>query len=302
MPYLARLQAGWQTWQQQYLAKHLPAHYAVQLRQAHIFVVPTLWGLSWLGLSVLCFVIGTNYQNNLVLLLSGWLFGVWLISALLGFFNLYRCHLSAEEHIDALALQPWFFELQCSKPISGVRIWSPWAGSLQVDATKQGVLKLTVNPCQRQAKALGRLRVSSLYPLALFDCRSYPDFATEVWLYPAPMLQPTLPQANALQQQGTDVDQLREFRLGDPPQRIDWRRRLSPPYPWLVREFSEQTSPLMLQAPVCTEALASHFAALIDQAMAEGQPVGLTLSSLRLEPQRGPEHRQQLMRALAAWR
>ena len=98
------------TWQQpkqwfrrriwHWLAKRQSAKPAVELNQRFLFVFPTSYGFSLLGLAVLLYLLGTNYQNNLILLISYLLLSVFLLSIVLTYQNLsgltVQCPSSAE--------------------------------------------------------------------------------------------------------------------------------------------------------------------------------------------------------------
>jgi len=62
----ASLTQRWSRW----ISKRLPAQKQITLSHKGIFILPSGFGLVWIGLIVLLYLFGTNYQNNLVIGLS----------------------------------------------------------------------------------------------------------------------------------------------------------------------------------------------------------------------------------------
>ena len=59
-----------------YLERRQPASTSLKLRQNILYVLPTRYGLAMLLLAVILYLLGSNYQNNLILLLSFLLIGL----------------------------------------------------------------------------------------------------------------------------------------------------------------------------------------------------------------------------------
>lgn len=76
----------WLTW----LDKRIPANATHQLTMQSIFVLPTVFGWGFLITAIGLFLLGTNYQNNLMLLLSYTLMSLQLLALFHSYLNFAR--------------------------------------------------------------------------------------------------------------------------------------------------------------------------------------------------------------------
>ncbi|MEX1056863.1 MAG: hypothetical protein WED11_03970, partial [Natronospirillum sp.] len=83
-----------------------PASGTVALGQKHIFIMPNRYGIGLLMLVLLLFLMGTNYQNNLVLALAFWLLSVFILSILLTYHNLSGLRLNSGHGVPGHAQTP----------------------------------------------------------------------------------------------------------------------------------------------------------------------------------------------------
>ena len=83
------LQGYWNKW----LNKRIPAATQHHLNHQNIFIFPAKFGLLFLSLCVLLFLLGTNYQNNLMLLLCYFLLAIFLVNLLASYINFARIDL-----------------------------------------------------------------------------------------------------------------------------------------------------------------------------------------------------------------
>lgn len=286
-------------WRDRYLARHLPSAPSVTLGQQQLFVFPTALGGVWLGLIALCYLLGTNYQNNLILLLAYWLLAVWLLAIVLAFRNLYQLALSTVADVDGQAEQAINVSICLSRACQGLYLQYPEMPAIRLDSNTTMVLPAL----PRGSYPLQRFKIWSVHPLGLIRCWTYPQLACRVWVYPKPQLVAELHARDSMPQDSDDsIDGLRDYQTGDAMRRIDWPR-LARQQRLVVRDFasSQAQDPTMLSASHCNEVLASHFAAVIRDAQASAQPIGMQLPHCQLGYGNSREHYQQLLRALAAW-
>lgn len=83
------LQNYWNRW----LNKRIPAATQHHLNHHNIFIFPAKFGLLFLSLCLLLFLLGTNYQNNLMLLLCYFLLALFLVNLLASYINFARIDL-----------------------------------------------------------------------------------------------------------------------------------------------------------------------------------------------------------------
>lgn len=296
-----RVTRAWQRWRDRYLAKHLPASTQVDLKQHQLFVFPTPLGAMWLGLVLLCYLLGTNYQNNLVLLLSYWLLSVWIVCIVLAFRNLHRLQLKSLPLVEGFVSEYHAWCIELSRP--AIALYARTDGSTIQARAQHQQLHLQLNAAQRSARALPRIKIWSDYPLGLIRCWSYPQLAGQQLVYPAPLLMAGFRAASANNAGSNDtVDGVREYRKGDQIQRLDWGR-LARQQQLVVKTFAADTQADVqtLEATTCHEALASHFAAIVVEAQQTQQMLELKLPHAQLAADNSPTHYRHILRALATW-
>jgi uncharacterized protein (DUF58 family) len=169
---------------------------------------------------------------------------------------------------------------------------------------------LTLAAMPRGLQPLGRLTVSTQYPLGLFRAWCYLECDSSVLVYPSPGESWT-PEGEEGEETlngeygngNEDFVGLRHYQPGDQPSKIDWKsyardRGLN------TRLFSGQTSaPLWIdwqRAPGGdTEARISALARAVLDADARARLYGLKTPEGTIQPALGPLHRHQCLRHLA---
>jgi uncharacterized protein (DUF58 family) len=206
------LQRYWDKW----LNKRIPAATQHQLNHQNIFIFPAKFGLFFLSLCLLLFLLGTNYQNNVMLLLCYFLLALFLINLLASYINFAQIDLQIgkcpEVFVgDNLTIPLWlnannhdtcptngllYFKLQVVEHLSFKH--------LPLKHTKrqrsQSVTRIDVNDdafsnpinlsqkCQQRGKlTLSRVTVESFYPLGLYRCWTHLAFIHNVSVFPKPV-------------------------------------------------------------------------------------------------------------------
>lgn len=275
------------------------------LRQRVLFVFPTRFGFALLALVVLLYILGTNYQNNLVILL-GYLLLVLCISAiLLAFLNLHHTTVKAEVPSDAcvgdtvhIVLQLW---RASGLPQALTLGWQEESGSLVTGNSQL----LTLAAVKRGYHPIPRLKLQSVYPFGLVRCWSYVRLDARYWVFPVPRL------SNFSTQQYRDDSGNREewsgqrqYQPGDAWRQLDWKR-FSRQQQLLVHQYAAVNQPaaevwLSPDARIDSlEAQLSDLAAraqLLEQA---ARPFGLRLAQQEVAIGAGPAHLRQVLQALA---
>lgn len=291
----------WRRWRDRYLARHLPATAQVDLKQHQLFVFPTQLGAIWLGLVLLCYLLGTNYQNNLVLLLSYWLLSVWLVCIVLAFGNLHRLQVRSQPIVEGFVSEHQAWRLELSR--SAVALHARIEGQTQYVRAQQQHLDLQLRATHRGTFQLPRVKLWSDYPLGLIRCWSYPQLAGQQLVYPTPLFIAGLQkQASTAADSHDTVDGVRDYQPGDPMQRLDWGR-YARQQQLVVKTFAadQQADVQRLEAITCQEALASHFSAIVVHAQQTQQLLELQLPHATLSADNSPNHYRNILRALASW-
>ncbi len=190
---MSKLLNRWQQWrarwQRRWLDRRIPPARQITLGTRSLFILPTRMGLLYLLVLLAIYLLGTNYQNNLVLLLAYCLGSLFMAAMWLTHRNLLGLELLGGPLVlgEAGSQLPIRILVQSPRPVQALH-FSLNEGTLwlaQADAVASSVI-LPVSGSRRGPLHLGRLRVESRYPLGLFRCWSLLDLQLEGWLSPKP--------------------------------------------------------------------------------------------------------------------
>jgi uncharacterized protein (DUF58 family) len=286
-----------------WLERRQPATRSLQLSQRFLFVFPTAYGFAVIGLMLLLYLLGTNYQNNLILLQSYFLLGLLILSILLSFRNLSGLQLEAtaapavflgEEVTIQLRLQQLGERQQIQFQLDDFSILCP-----QLAET----LLLKIPSIRRGYFHIPRFLISSVHPFGLVRCWCYPLLNQHYWVYPKPQhednYQPPAADTGELQ-----WSHLSPYQQGDPLQRIDWKRLARQPQQPVVKVFSnvmpEQQRVLTLPplTGLALEQAVSSLTAQIVELSATRQSFALQLPTEYIAFGNDAEHRKRCLEAL----
>ncbi|MFQ2244966.1 DUF58 domain-containing protein [Aeromonas enteropelogenes] len=310
---------GWRhrrdAWQQRWLTRRIPPARQVTLGPRSLFILPTRLGLGYLLVMIAIYLLGTNYQNNLVLLIAYCLASLFMAAMWLTHRNLLGLSLLGGPMVlgEASQLLPIRVTVRALRPARALQ-FTLNEGSLwlaQADPAPASLI-LPVKGGRRGRVALNRLRVESRYPLGLFRCWSLLDLQLEAWLAPAPLYGSLLTGASQTEQAGQgqvvpatlgDFDTLREHRPGEPPSRIAWKQ-LAQGRGLLVKQFEEplQDDTHLSLSRVSGQDLEARLSVLAwwcSDFAKRGVPFTLTLASQTLGPESGPAFLHRCRLALA---
>ncbi|HDI1212666.1 TPA: DUF58 domain-containing protein [Aeromonas hydrophila] len=302
-------------WQQGWLARRIPPTRQITLQGRCLFILPTRLGLWYLLVMLAIYLLGTNYQNNLVLLVAYGLGSLFMVTMWLTHRNLLGLSLLGGPAVlgEAGSPLPIPITVRSERPLQALQ-FSLTEGRLwlaQVDAVPQPLLLQVLGP-RRGRLPLERLRVESRYPLGLFRCWTLLDLQLEGWLAPAPEYGPLRGEAaaDATGNRGQptpasmgDFDMLRAHQSGEPLSRVAWKQ-LAQGRGLLVKQFCEpgqDDTHLSLQR-VGGRDLEQRLAVLTwwcDDYAKRGIPFSLTLAGRTLGPDSGAAFLQHCRLALA---
>jgi uncharacterized protein (DUF58 family) len=294
-----------------YLDKRQPAATKVKLVQKLIFILPSRYGWWFLLLIILLYLLGTNYQNNLILLLSYLLLSLFLFSIAMCYHNMSGLTLScnnaaegyAQQQIDALitlSSKKQHFMLRFNfvgQPLPVVLQQLPAAVSLSLTAQRRGKY------------ALPRIKISSQYPFGLWQAWSYIALEQHYWVYPAAAshsrqtsgIMPAIKQQRIV----PSSDNLMPYRSGDSLRNLVWKRLARDPANPVVRQqhSAPETEPnWVVVAPASGDALERALCQACRQLLTleqAGERYGLQLPHLTVPLSSGPAHLQRCLQELA---
>lgn len=298
--------------------EHVSSAGRAQINGRRIYILPTRYGLIFAALLFVMLLGAVNYGNNPAHLLTFLLAGLGGNAIYLTWRNLRGLRLVCQGASPVFAGEPAQFLIELEKSEHerpAIQLAFEDSDGVLADlrpGSGRYAQRLTLTALPRGLHALGRLRVSTQYPLGLLRAWCYLECDLPVLVYPRPG-EPWTPSggegddtlSGELGTGNDDFMGLRGYHPGDQPSQIDWKsyardRGLN------TRMFSGQsTAPVWIdwqQAPGADlESRISALARAVVDADAGGRLYGLRTPHGTLRPARGPVHRHQCLRHLALY-
>lgn len=300
-------------WISHYLDKRQPAADKVVLTQKLIFILPSRYGCWFMLLTALLYLLGTNYQNNLILLLSYLMLSLFLLCIVLTYQNMsgltLQCPRAAEFFCDA----PGVATIALSSAKSHFMLQFNFIDQDALTLEQQvDTAALTIQQSVRGCYPLPRLKISSSYPFGLWRSWSYISLQQQYWVYPTPI-------AGQQQQFSSDdskstaehkttapsVDSLAPYRSGDSLRYLLWKRLARDPFNPVIRQqqHSPEAEPDWVEVPaVSGDALERALSIACQQLLAleqSGNRYGLKIAGTTIAQSNGPAHLQRCLQELA---
>jgi uncharacterized protein (DUF58 family) len=286
------------------------------VRGRQIYILPTRYGLLFAVLVIAVFVGAMNYGNNLAFLLAFQLAAVGHITMHQTWRNLRGLRLSATPLGRVYAGEPARFAVRLEAGDSRDR------PAVQIDGIAETALvdcgsgteaagTLGVPTLCRGRVGLGRVTLSTRYPLGLLRAWSYVDTDATAIVYPRAAASCDLPadptyggaEEGSLGVGADDFVGLRGYRPGDAPSRLDWKT-LARERGLHTRQFGGDRADrqwLSFDAleGMDTEQRLSMLCRGVLDAERGGRHYGLRLPGEVIEPGRGARHAERCLTALA---
>jgi len=310
-------------WFTRWIHKRIPAAQEQSLSHRKIFILPSRFGVWFIALCGLLFVLGTNYQNNLMRLLCTFLIALFLLHMLASYINFSRLR------IKALKIETTFAGKESCAPLmitfngkaaQGVLHFSWWRSQLK----DTGSALLSDDPTftnapftlnKRGHARLPRLSIRSDYPLGLFKCWTHLDLEQHLVVYPAPVkcevklyeLASDDDTHTSVKKGGfDDFHSLRDYSPSDPLSNVAWKQ-LAKTDDWLVKTFAQPVSSSgwitwASGTAQDTETRLGQLTYQIMQLYERNEMFGLTLPDLTISAGKGSAHMHKCFTALALYR
>lgn len=288
----------------------------IELNHRRVFILPSARGLSFALLLSLLWLIAFVYNNNLVYLLTFLLASVFFVTILHTYKALAGLVLQLGATRPVFAGEAAGFTLHIRNPDATpryqIQLMLESIETLTLPAHGKRAVTLYAATHRRGWHKLGKVTVTSSYPLGLFRAWSPLRFDISVLVYPKPAPESTpFPEtAVAEHQQGAykkaadDFYGLQTYQAGDPIKHIHWKA-----FAKGLGVYSKQYSgggsaqDVWLdyqQAPgLSTEERLSRLCRWILDAEQAGIRYGFKLPGLMLPPSIGEAHRNECLKALA---
>ncbi|QOL25386.1 DUF58 domain-containing protein [Thalassotalea sp. LPB0316] len=305
-----------------WLKQRIPPARQHVLSSQNIFIFPSVFGFAYLFMVLVIFLLGTNYQNNIILMFSFLLASLFVTTMLISFQNLNKLALSIKNSPQGFAHQLSYLKLEIKSAkshyflrfaVEPVTSDTPWLMIEQLNNEQQNCNVPLVHE-SRGVKSLGRLRIESSFPLGLFTTWTRLDLASELITFPQPK-QPShlthLYNNQAAQdggnfsnsQRGEDFYQLENYQPGQPLSQVAWKQ-LAKSQQWLSKGHTGQVShdiwfDYQHMPSALIEDKYSEMTALILEYSKLQQPFGIKLVNQTIAPEVGEHHQLTCLLALA---
>ena len=304
-------------WFQRWLERRIPRADAVVLRHKSIYVLPTRQGAAFMVLMLLLWVLGTNYQNNLILALAFLLISLVFVSVIHAFRNLSGLSLKGLRGAPTFVGELAEFELLASRA-HGARhesISLRWDAedATELDLIDRPEARITLSHRARQRGWLrpGHLLIESRFPLGLIRAWSWVHLDVQALVYPQPRSSRDVPLAHLTADSGEqlssesqeDFQGFRAYQPGAPLTHVAWKLYARGAGMHLKEYLGFQSEQVWLDWHRLTgldqETRLSQLCYWVLEFGKTTAEYGLRLPGVEIPLGRGPEHQSRVLRELA---
>ena len=289
------------------------------LTHRNLYILPSKLGIYFLLTIVIIWLIGTNYQNNLVLGLVFLLLSIFLLGILHTFSNMVRLTVSYSKYSPAFAGEEvnFLFNVTNAKKRFCESIEFRWQNSdadslvVSVPPGQSKVIAVPIPSVRRGRIKPGRLLVRTYYPLGLFRCWTWISWNIDAVVFPAPVEIPMIKSVVVDEEGdgahptigGDDYSGLKTYRDGDSIKHIAWKA-FAQEKGLYSKEFSQNLSQELWLDFESTSAngVEEKLSGLTYWAIHYHQldeNYGLRLPGMTIEPNKGEVHKIEVLTALA---
>ncbi|MEP6943792.1 MAG: DUF58 domain-containing protein [Betaproteobacteria bacterium] len=290
----------------------------VTLRHSRIYILPTRRGAAIIFTLAIMLLTSMNYALSLGYAMTFLAGGMVAAALLAAFRNLAGVALSPLVAGEAFAGGTMEFTLSLAsgeRARTGITVapreGTPVLLNLPPGATRP--LRLDVPASRRGRLRLGRVTVSSDFPLGLWRAWAYVHFPLTASVYPAPEASPPpLPPGHvgsdarrSARSSEAELAGLRDYQRGDPQHRIAWKA-VARGAGWFTKQFEGSGGSgaidlewAALPPSLDVETRLSRFTSWILAAEREARSFAMSLPGTDLPQGQGPVQRRAALKALA---
>lgn len=289
------------------------------LERRRIYVLPTRHGLLFAAMLAVMLLGSINYNNSLGFMLTFLLASLGIISILYNYRNIAHLHVRSGKAAPVFAGKEARFTVHVHNPEHlprcALRLTTAGGNPEIIDVPGNGTttVELAVTALKRGRLSLGKITLSSIYPLGLVQAWAYADLDMHCIVYPRPADHRHMPAASkhhhgAQAGQAAGSDDFLGFRAymsGDSPRHIHWKA-LARSLPLLTKKFSAGETPdLWLDwsaLPLLdNEARLRILCRAVLEAQRGALAYGLRLPGTEIPPGQGALHQHRCLEALALY-
>ncbi|MFQ3208517.1 MAG: hypothetical protein ACI9IT_002684 [Glaciecola sp.] len=305
-----------------WLDKRIPPSHAYQMDVNNTFILPTRFGWAIAGLMSCLFILGTNYQNNIILMFCYFVFALLLLALFHSYVNFVQFHITFRPISNSFANQHVQLQLDLSHKanrtglhsLSNIAIFSKHYPVYEY--LEDGVNTIVIRQFSRGLHDLQRVSVESIFPFGLFKCWSHLSVHGHFLVYPAPIacslkLRQLHSKGNTGNKSGVavtseDLQGIRDYRDSDPIHHVSWKH-FAKGQGLLSKDFSERS------AISGWLHFSDYFNGNIEYALSEvtfqilelskqEANFGFSIGKQQIMPNTGAQHQRQCLKAAALYR
>ncbi len=312
-----------------WLKRKIPASSHQTLSRRNIFIMPTRFGFAYLFFVFLLFILGTNYQNNIIMLLSYLLASLFITVMMHSFYNFSNLSFKSIPIQTGFAKQIIIFPIKITAKkkhfdltfsfFNKVNNTNNHDNKVHITQCESGVTKIEL-PCycdKRGVHILGRVKILSEYSLGLFVTWTQLDFGHKAIVFPKPKEMHTnyRQSFNVAEGESTklnellmlagsdDFSELKSHLPGESLSRIAWKQVAKGQGKYSKQYQSQKSNVLWLMlADMPSSELETQLQLLtflIIEYSRTNQIFGMKLNSHSIEPASGQTHQLKCLTALA---
>lgn len=309
--------AIYKKWFKHWLNRRLPPQRSITLTRANVFIFPSRAGFTFLGAVSVLWLIATNYENNLVFMLSFLLVSMFVVSILHTYSNLAGIQVTAVRSKPAFVDEDAEFELQIERKNNRhyENLLLSWKGMPPqiINLTDQGQqrIKLYLTTKKRGWLRPGRLLVQTYYPLGLLRAWTWLDLDIDTLVYPKPVKTGPVPLGESSSGEGDlssglgaeDFFGLKKYQVGESLRHVAWKQ-YARGQGLHTKEYAASVDRLLwldwdYLAGMDRESRLSRLCYWVLEAAKTTDEYGLRLPNIEIEPGKGVEHMEKLLKTLA---
>ena len=299
---------------------NVPTGHSLTLERQRIYALPTRHGLLFAVMLLVMLIGSINYNNSLGFMLTFLLASVGIISILYTYRNIAQLQIRSGKATPTFAGKMARFTLHLHNPDSlaryALRLVAAEAESrvTNIAANASAEVSFNVTTRKRGRLPLGKITLSTTYPLGLIRAWAYVNPDMHCIVYPRPgRHQPPVTTHDAHQGDQTgaamgsdDFLGFRAYLPGDSPRHIHWKA-LARDLPLLTKKYAASETPNLwldwsLLPLLDNEARLRVLCRLVLEAQRSGQAYGLRLPGIEIMPAQGALHQHRCLEALALFR
>ena len=308
-----------------WLKRRIPPASMHKLSNRNVFIMPTRFGYVYLIFVVLLFLLATNYQNNVIMLLSYLMASLFITTMMHSFYNLSGIVLSADNKAAGYANQNISFPINLTVPNKRVDLSFCFDDQQTTHLPKSVKGEQTIHvSCHYENRGVynsGRLKVWSEYSFGLFITWTRIDFDHQCTVYPEaitlnnsknsltgkPKNNVNVETSVLEYKPGTDeFFELKSHVLGESLSRIAWKQ-FARGQGLLTKHYQKNEGSIrwLKIADMPNHGLEKqlqYLCFLVNEYNYAGQIFGLDLGIQKIYPAQGESHFKQCLTALAVFK